>query len=66
MIDINQNIPITCVSEDFYKVGDLVNVDCYNTHWGVKGISSRGVLSEYKKELDIEEINSRFASWFGF
>jgi hypothetical protein len=60
-IGINQEL-ITCVSEDFYKVGDLVNVDCYR---GVKGISY--LLSEYtQEEPEIEEINSRFASWFGF
>ena len=68
-IDINQNCPITCVSQNFYKIGDLVNVDYYNNY--IKNVYSKGILSEFKTESqnetqnETQKINSRFASWFG-
>lgn len=67
MIDIHQDVPITCVSDDFYEIGDLVNVDCYKKLYIVKGIFSYGRISEYiDTQKEIKEISSRFASWFGF
>lgn len=80
IVDFNLSYVITCVSENFYKIGDLVNVYCYKNYF--KGIYSEGILSqneiqnetqnESKKETqnetkkEPEKINSRFASWFGF
>ena len=63
-IDINENFPITCVSENFYEINSFVNVDCYNKIFIVKNIPSAGVLSEYIDE-DLMNVYSRFAKWFG-
>jgi hypothetical protein len=69
-ISINKGTSqITCVSEKYYKIGDLVNVDCYNKYFSINGINTNSIISEYISEYkgskESEQL-SNFFNWFKF